>query len=106
MATTAAAGPEPTAAPPATAPPATEPSAITAPWAARTFRTAGGTVTVRVIGGAFQAPVVVADAGWSAEVRKAETDRVEVRFRGGPSDDDLSLKLSLGSDGSIVVDGG
>ncbi len=62
----------------------------------------GGTIVVALVDGRFGVPSVIADAGWSYEVRKAEADRIEVRFRNG--DREASVRLSPRSDGTVLVE--
>lgn len=64
----------------------------------------GGVIAVPVVGGRFGPPTVTADPGWTYEIRKAEADRIEVRFRGPGGES--RVRLSLGADGTVAVERG
>lgn len=88
-------------APATTAPPAPAPTAAPTP---RRFAVTGGRVTVTVQNGAFGRPTVVTDAGWEADVRRADATRIEIRFKNDGND--ITARLTLLASGDVQVDEG
>jgi hypothetical protein len=71
-------------------------ASTTAVGGRQTFSSAGGGVTIEFDGRRMRIVSVDPAAGYTAEVAKAEFDRIEVRFRGGSGEAQLRLTVERG----------
>jgi hypothetical protein len=88
-----------TTVPSVTVPPVTVPS-VPAPGLAapeiRTFRAAGGSVTITLQGGTLSLSLASPNAGYAAEVHDSRSDRVEVRFGSGDRESRIEVRVEGG----------
>ncbi len=69
---------------------------------AHTYQVPGaGSVTINVTGGTLELADVQANAGWTTEVDKAQSDRIKVKFRNGESEAEFEAELEHGG---ITID--
>ncbi len=64
---------------------------------AHTYQVPGaGSVTINVTGGTLELADVQANAEWSTEVDKAQSDRIKVKFRNGENEAEFEAELEHG----------